>query len=206
MQVVLCSCVLLHFKKSISRGSLEKKTTTLQFTSPLVTCLPSFHEILYLCLLDRINICICSSRDPTARCGRSSLSLRNFSVYEKQSKTNMAFRSIDNARVAGWECCAFLLIQTNILGDSMLNVITGEMTVSHAQTGADDWLQGWFLIQWNSFCYTERSAKCISQNSKAQVWRGPYFKRRYTSVCCKTEQTWSLLQKYKFMNFPVTNY
>lgn len=72
----------------------------------------------------------------------------------------------------GWpgrECCTFLSIWANILGDSALNVITGEITVSHAQKGVGDWMQGWTLILRNSLCYCGSSAKCISQNSKAQV-------------------------------------
>lgn len=160
--------------------------SAVQFTSLLATCLPPspFHETLYLCLADRINICICSSRDPTACCGHSSSSLRSSSVFglEKiQSKTNIAFRSIDNAGVAGRECCTFLSIWANILGDSVLNVIRGEIMVSHAQRGVGDQLQGWTLILWNSLCYCGSSAKCISQNSKAQVWHGLNFQRHFTS-------------------------
>lgn len=108
--------------------------------------------------------------------------LQCFLGLEKiQSKTNTAFRSIDNGR--GWlrrECCTFLSIPANILGDSALNVITGEITVSHAQKGVGDWLQGWTLMLRNSLCYCGSRAKCISQNSKAQVWHGPSFQSPFT--------------------------
>lgn len=158
--------------------------SAVQFTSLLATHLPPspLRETLYLCLADRINICICSNRDPTACCGRSSSSLRRSSVFglEKiQLKTNTPFRSIDNAEPAGRERWTFLSISANILGDSGLNVIIGEITVSHALRGVDDWLLGWTLILQNSPCYCGSSAKCISQNSKAQVWHRLNFHRRF---------------------------
>ncbi len=117
--------------------------SAVQVTSLLAMHLPPspFRETLYLCLADQINICMCSSRDPTAFCGHSASCLRSSSVLgleEIQSKTNTAFRSIDNAGVAGRECCTFLSISANILGDSVLNEIKGEITVSHVQRGVDD--------------------------------------------------------------------
>lgn len=107
--------------------------------------------------------------------------LQCFGLEKTQLKTNTAFRSIDNTGVAWRDHSTFLSIWTNILWDSVLNVITGEITVSHAQRGVGDWLQGWTLNLRNSLGHCGSSAKCISQNSKAQVWHGPYFQRRFTS-------------------------
>ena len=98
----------------------------------LATCLPPspFHETLYLCLADRINICICSSRDPTARCDRSSSSSRSSSVFLGFTENTIENKhGVQKYRqwpgTAGRECRTFLSIPANILGDSVLNVITG---------------------------------------------------------------------------------
>lgn len=107
--------------------------------------------------------------------------LQCFGLEKTQLKTNTAFRSIDNTGVAGRGCSTFLPIWANILGHSALNVITGEITISHVQRGVGDWLLGLTLMLWNSLCYCGSSTKCISQNSKAQVWPGLYFQRRFTS-------------------------
>lgn len=58
------------------------RNSALQIVSLLVTRFPPFHETVDVCLVDRINICIYSSRDPKACTEQfSSLSQRKTSEF-----------------------------------------------------------------------------------------------------------------------------
>lgn len=181
----------------LKRSSQHTKNSAVQFSSLLATSLPvSRHETLYLCLVDRINICICSRRDPTALCGRPSSSLRNSSVFG-EDKTNKAFRNIDNAGVAGWGCRTFLSIPANILGDSALNIITREITVSHEQKGVGDWLKYSKIhsvtvgVRLNAFPRIPRLRFAVERISTDVSPRRDSAKQNKLNLCCRDINLWT---------------